>query len=192
MADQTPRQEAESDAKGAVENFIDEIVKALIDDGEAPTDITDRAYDESYHHESHIDRSYNLLEAAQVLDDLSRFEETDSSLWEGQDPREAVGTQAAYTYGNAVYSYFQDEMGTVNDEVGPVAQEMTEERASIERQIESFEDIPERDDAQEQSLDALRIRLEAFDVGRKKRLKTLVLEAIGRKKKARGPKDWNP
>lgn len=190
MADQTPSEDAKSEARGAIETFIDEIVDQLIDqDGDAPADL--REYDEDY--TNSLNTSYNLREAADVLHDLSEFEETDSGMWEGEDdPQQAVIIQASLTYQNAVNSYFNSDMEDVNSEVGPVALEMAEERASLERQIESFEDMPERDDAQEASLDALRIRLEAFDVNRKKRLKRLVLEAVGLKPKARGPKDWNP
>jgi hypothetical protein len=43
-----------------------------------------------------------------ILDRLSEFEETDNGLWEGQDPRAAISTQAAYTYANAVYGEWRD------------------------------------------------------------------------------------
>ncbi len=112
------RQEALGDAISSVEHFFDEIVQAIIDNsGDAPTDITDRQYSDSYHHESHIDKSYRLLEAAQLLEDLDEFEETDSGLWEGQMPRDAISTQAAYTYGNAVASMFSDIMGDINSSI---------------------------------------------------------------------------
>jgi hypothetical protein len=192
MADKSPRVEAQDDAKDAVEHFLDEIVDQLTQDGEASTDLTDRRnYSESYHHETHIDRSYSLLDAAKVLDDLGQYEETDSGLWEGQEPRDAISTQAAFTYGNAVYSFFEDEVGSVNDEVGPVAREMMDERAQIEEAIDAFDGL-ELTPEQENARDAHQARLDQFDENRKKKLTRLVLETIGRKKKARGPKDWNP
>lgn len=112
------RAEAYGDALDAAEYFLDKIVEAIIDNqGDAPTDIMNRQYDESYHHESHIDKSFSLIEAAHVLDDLDEFEETDSGMWEGLDPREAVKTQAAYTYGNAVSSMFTEVMQAINSAI---------------------------------------------------------------------------
>jgi DNA repair exonuclease SbcCD ATPase subunit len=83
-------------------------------------------------------------------------------------------------------------MGTVNDEVGPVAEELMEERKVIEDQVEALEALLEQSEADEARLKALEGELKSFDASRQKRIKRLVLEAIGRKPKARGPKDWNP
>lgn len=107
---------AEDDAREAVKYFLDDIVKAIIEnEGEVDTGILD--WSESYHHESHVDKSYSLLEAATLLDQLDDFEETDSGLWEGQAPREAISTQAAFTYGNAVASEFDDLMKAINEAI---------------------------------------------------------------------------
>lgn len=186
----TPTEDATSDAKDAVEHFIDEIIEELIGDGEAHKEL--HRYSDSYLDEN-LNQSYSLLEAAQILDDLSDYEETDSGLWEGSDdPQEAVKTQAIFTYRNAVTSYFEGEMDSVNDEVQDVANDLTAERTSLDEQVEALEALDEPDNAQESRLDALRIELEAFDVHRKKRLKSLILQAIGRETKPRGPKDWHP
>lgn len=116
MADKSPRQEAAEDAQEAVKYFSDEIVESIIDnDGQAGVDITD--YSETYHHESHVDRSYSLHAAADILSDLDEFEETDSGLWDGVAPKEAISAMAAYTYGNAVASMFNDTMNEINSEV---------------------------------------------------------------------------
>ena len=96
------RDAALSDAKDTVEYFADEIVDQLMD-GKASDDLlNDYSRGDEYHHESHVDQAYGLLEAAQLLDELYKHEETDSGLWDGQEPREAIATQAAFTYGNAV------------------------------------------------------------------------------------------
>ena len=107
--------EAESDAKAMVAHFIDEIVDKLLNDGEASDDY-DNDYEDgdSYHHETHVDRGYNLTEATDLLDWLSQHEETDSGLWDGLDPRDAICTQAAYTYGNAVTAYWFDFIQKIN------------------------------------------------------------------------------
>jgi uncharacterized membrane-anchored protein YhcB (DUF1043 family) len=111
------RVDASSDAADFVENFIDEVVEQLIDEGEASDDfLNDYPNGDSYHHESHVDKSYNLTEAAAVLDELRDYEETDSGLWEGLAPREAILAQAAYTYGAAVYFKAQDIIKAINSD----------------------------------------------------------------------------
>lgn len=47
------------------------------------------------------DRSYTLTDAAFVIENSDNVE-TDSGLWEGQDPVDAVCSQAAYTFSNDV------------------------------------------------------------------------------------------
>lgn len=98
--------------------YIDEIVEKLIEFGRASDDLYND-YDgghNHYHHESHVDRSYTLLEAANLLDQLSRHWETDNGLWEGQLPINAIAIQAAYTYGNAVYFLWTEIIGYINQE----------------------------------------------------------------------------
>jgi hypothetical protein len=110
------RDDARADAVSTVENYQDEIVEALIDSGKAIDDLlNDYGSGDSYHHENHVDKWYDLTDAAKVLDELSDFEETDTGLWQGLEPRRAIGAQAAYTYGNAVYSEFRDLIDTIND-----------------------------------------------------------------------------
>lgn len=113
-----PARDAAEDGVSTVEEYMDEIVEKIMEDGEASDDLmNDYGHGDSYHHESHVDRSYNLLEAAQILDALSSYEETDSGLWEGQEPRDAISTLAAYTYGNAVYAEWQELVRKINESV---------------------------------------------------------------------------
>jgi hypothetical protein len=53
---------------------------------------------------TYSDNSFSLQESADILDELGDYEETDSGLWEGCTPIDAVCMQAAYTYSNAVCS----------------------------------------------------------------------------------------
>lgn len=118
------RKEARSDAADTVRNFSDDILEKLIHFGEASSDLhNDYSDGDSYHHESHVDRCYPLLAAATLLDQLSEFEETDSGLWEGQEPREAVATQAAYTYGCAVLEYWRELISDINTEAESILAE---------------------------------------------------------------------
>jgi len=110
--------EAASDAASMAEYFLDSIVESFLDNDGGASDDFANDYDggDSYHHESHVDKEYRLLEAAAVLDQLSDHEETDSGLWEGLEPRRAVSCQAAFTYGNAVASHWFDLIETINED----------------------------------------------------------------------------
>jgi hypothetical protein len=135
--------EAREDAADTVRNFIDTIVDAIVDDGEASDDLlNDYGSGDSYHHENHTDRDYDLTESAEVLDQLDQFEETDSGLWEGIEPRRAIAVQAAYTYGNAVYSYFQEIIGDINasDDIEELREEY--ERADSQEMDLEVDDPP--------------------------------------------------
>jgi hypothetical protein len=92
-----------------------------------------------------------LLEAADLLAELGQYEEDDSGLWEGLSPREAVSAQAAYTYGNAVYSLWQERIEEINsdDEIqeilgeynmieDPNKDQTAETRASLDARIISI------------------------------------------------------
>jgi hypothetical protein len=190
--------DAEDDARDTVENFMDEIVEKLVDEGEASDDLhNDYSGGDSYHHETHIDRSYSLLEAAQLLDELSNHEETDSGLWEGQEPRQAVETQAAFTYGNAVMSEWNDFIEKINDEVPQVLDDMRAERDSkVEELKERLGEMPE-DDPERESLKKRIEELEDDDVfgeKLKKAARRAAESAVGlrRKPQGKGPLEWMP
>ena len=166
------REDARADAVSTVENYEDEIVEMIIDSGEASSDLlNDYGSGDSYHHESHVDKFYNLSEAAEVLDELSDFEETDTGLWEGLPPREAIGAQAAYTYGAAVYSFFTDLIKEINDEVSDalsdlddtVAEVDDERKAEIENKREAIRDKMRQATLTAKRREALQEKLDAIE-----------------------------
>ena len=107
---------AREDGCEFVLQFADQIAQKLVDTGEASDDYNNDYDDgDSWHHETYVDRSYRLLEAAKLLSDLSEFECDDSGLWEGQGPEEAIDTQAAFTYGYAVADYWQRIIKEINE-----------------------------------------------------------------------------
>lgn len=190
MAESTYRQEAIEEATAAVEENMKEIVDQLWDDGAADVELSyyDREFITTY-----SDRSYRLLEAAQVLDDLSDYEESDSGLWSGvEDPKEAVGIMAAYTYGNAVAAFFTDDMENVNSDVDDLLTELRAEYDRLESRISTLSRKADRTDEEESELDALTVQNEEYEIFAKKRLKDAVLISIGRKEAPRDPKDWSP
>ena len=111
------RQEAEDDAANLVlEYFMDEIVDQIIDKGEASADINnDYANGDGIFHETIVDRSYHMTEAAELLSQLYRYVEEDSGLWEGETDVDRIAEiQAAYTYGNAVWDEFDTLIMNIN------------------------------------------------------------------------------
>jgi hypothetical protein len=117
MSTTTYYQDAKEDARSTAENFLDEIIEQLLADGKASNDLNNDYHNgDAWHHEQHVDKSYTLTEAAELLDELSEYEETDWGLWQGQEPREAISTQAAYTYGNAVYALWHDLIEEINSD----------------------------------------------------------------------------
>ena len=111
------RQEAEDDAANLVlEYFMDEIVDQLFDSGEASSDINND-YDngDGIFHETIVDRSYHLTDAAELLSQLYRNAEEDTGLWEGETDVDRIAEiQAAYTYGNAVWDEFDTLIMNIN------------------------------------------------------------------------------
>jgi hypothetical protein len=97
-------------------NFIPEIVDAIIDTGEASNDINnDYANGDGIFHETITDTDYGTEEAMELLQELSSFEEDDSGLWEGKDRDDILRIKAAYTFGNAVASEFEDLIASINE-----------------------------------------------------------------------------
>ena len=134
---QNYRNEASDDAADSCENFISQIVEQIVDNGKASDDLrNDYSGGGSYFHESYVDRSYLLKEAAELLDELDDYEETDSGLWEGQSPRDAISTQAAFTYGNAVASYFRDLIEEINDAIEELQNDLEPDDVLTTKQVE--------------------------------------------------------
>jgi len=151
------RNEAESDARETVSQFIGNIVEQLEEQGKASDDLhNDYPGGDSWHHECHVDKWYNLTEAAELIDQLSEFEETDPGLWETQQPKEAIGTCAAYTYGNAVLSFWVDLIKEINDEASVICNDF-DDRINKAEEAEEAEDYdgPSSDDLRDEKRDAL-------------------------------------
>ena len=141
--------EASDDAGETIRNFADEILEALLDNGEASDDLlNDYPNGDSWHHECHVDKAYDLTDAAAILDELGDFEETDTGLWEGLGMKEAVSACAAYTYGNAVYSEWREKIEKIekiNEEATAIIDDYDGRIAELEDDEESEEDDPPAD-----------------------------------------------
>ena len=117
------QQEAEEDAANLIlEYFMNEIVDQIIDQGEASADINND-YDNGdfIFHETIVDRSYHLTDAAELLSQLYSHVEEDPGLWERETDVDRIAEiQAAYTYGNAVWAEFDDLITDINNEVDDI------------------------------------------------------------------------
>ena len=135
--------DAKSDAKTCAQEYLDTIFQQVLDEGFGSVSddlLNDYSDGDSYHHENHVDRDYNLSEAAEILNELSQYEETDSGLWQGLEPRRAIAAQAAYTYGNAVYSLWQEIIERINDD--SELEDLLNERVDAEDDVNTVGNIP--------------------------------------------------
>lgn len=67
--------------------------------------------DEVFHY-SIVDRAYSLMEAAFIVENCHE-EEHDSGLWDGQSPRDAINTMAAFSFANDVW----DELTALYEQI---------------------------------------------------------------------------
>jgi hypothetical protein len=133
--------EAEEAARDCVRYYAGEIIEQLQKKGTVSDDLfNDYAGGDAYHHENHVDKWYNLVESAQLLSELRDHEETDSGLWDSQDPEDAVRSKAAYTYGNAVYAAWRTLIEQINDDAQDILDEYNDLADDAEIEIESLGD----------------------------------------------------
>ncbi len=104
-----------ADAQDIISNYIEEIAKMLIDDGEASTDLCNDYNDMDSRISESDDYWRNPEEAIETIDELSEFEEDDSGLWEGcGNYREILSAIAHYTYTNALYHEIESMIESIN------------------------------------------------------------------------------
>lgn len=135
------RKSAQDDAYNMAEYFAEQIAEQIAESGKASDDINnDYPHGDSYHHENNVDHYYDLQEAAELLDQLSDYEETDSGLWEGQEPRKAIATQAAFTYGQAVWEMWSDVIKEINEaaDADNWSNDGKAKAGAIQKKVESF------------------------------------------------------
>ena len=143
-----------ADAQDIISNYIEEIAKMLIDDGEASTDL----YNDYYNMDSRISESddywRNPEEAIETIDELSEFEEDDGGLWDrSSDYKDILSTIAHYTYTNALYHEIESMIESINDTL--------DEDGIIEIEEEITKELLTEDDYQ--SMKESNVDIEDFD-----------------------------
>lgn len=103
--------EVRKEAVDFVEEMMDEFITAMQneDDYFFDNDVEDRFF------ECVCDRAYTLSDAAFVIENSDNVE-TDSGLWDGKEPAEALETQAAFTFSNDVHSEVEEIYEAVKSE----------------------------------------------------------------------------
>ena len=143
-----------ADAQNIISNYIEEIAKMLIDDGEASTDL----YNDYNNMDANISESdsygHNPSDAIEIIDELSEFEEEDSGLWGGcRDYREILSAIAHYTYTNALYAEIESMIESIDDTLDSDA--ITEIEEEITKELLTEDDY--------QSMKEANIDIEDFD-----------------------------
>ena len=124
----------ESEATSFVDEYFEEALEQVKD---GSTDMNDFINDSRLHEWCDNDFIYvGLSESADILEQSNEVEE-DSGLWEGQEPREAIQTQAFFTYRNDMNFEISDQLKEKLDEK---LTEIEEELESLRERFEEFED----------------------------------------------------
>jgi Skp family chaperone for outer membrane proteins len=122
-----------------------------------------------------------MIDAATLIDQLDEFEETDSGLWEGQSFKEAIGTCATFTYGNAVMSEWHDLIERINEEAESIIDEYDGQIADLEAEIDDLETLADAADTeagqeQRDEIERKRGDLESLQAKKKAALEKLIAE----------------
>lgn len=136
------RYNANSDALEMLYEHREQVIEYLCMDAvwEAPKYPNEYEGMDRWHHESYIDKNpdYTLQEAADLLEQLEGFAETDRGLWQGIAPVAAITCQAAYTYGNAIWHYFVKHIENLNDNLCSVILEMDVQADDFKDQVDTM------------------------------------------------------
>jgi hypothetical protein len=133
--------EVRTEAVDFIDEMLDEFIEAMQNEEDyfIDGDIDDRLF------ESVTDRAYTLSDATFVIENSSNVEE-DSGLWEGKDPREALETQAAFTFSNDVRSEIEEIYESIKSEYDEKYSEIYDELGAKhidEDAYDPFEDAME-------------------------------------------------
>jgi hypothetical protein len=148
--------EVRKEAVDFIGDCFDDVLSAFEND-------EDRLFDESgvddAFWESVIDRSYSLSDAAFVIENSNNVE-SDSGLWDGKDPAEALETQAAFTYGNDVRNEVEEIYEDLKMEFDSKKTEVYDELE--EKNINSEDDEDDDYDPEEDALESAKIYIKEY------------------------------
>jgi hypothetical protein len=101
-------------AWGFVEEYLDEIVADIKDDGYIAGSLYDFPDSDTYVDENFGEMSFNAHESVEIIRRLSQYLETDTAYWDEQDPLDPICTQATFTFRNACINRTEDLLDEIN------------------------------------------------------------------------------
>jgi hypothetical protein len=137
--------------QGEAENFFDEYKNNLDSDiKDGKIEVYDY-FDDRIHEwtDTEFSRGIDLVDCALILDQSDNVE-TDSGLWEGQEPRKAIETQAFFTYRYDLFSA-----------VKCLTEEYLQEL--MDKYLALADDVQSRIDSQKEKVERLTGELEVLD-----------------------------
>lgn len=131
----------EVEAVNFVDNYFEEVLDEIKD---GDTDMQSFIDDSRLHEWCDNDFIYvDLLDSAHILDQSDSVE-TDSGLWEGQQPMDAIQTQAFFTYRNDMYHEIKR---VFNEKLNEKVEELQNQWSELE-EVQDFAYEPEDDEYQ--------------------------------------------
>lgn len=104
---------AEQDACDMIVAFSNQIINKIISDKKASNNLKDYEGGESYHKSTHL-KSFDLTDAAIILDIFSEHKETNEEFWKDLSPIDAVCKMGSHCYANYVLNKWEDLIDTIN------------------------------------------------------------------------------
>jgi len=132
------------------ESFVGEYIEELIEDIEnGNTDVYSFIDDYRLHEWCDNDFIYvDLIDSAEIIDQSNNVE-TDSGLWEGQEPQEAIKTQAFFTYRNDMYWEIKEQ---VEEKLNDRLSELEEELQPLQEQFDALDNKDELSEEEEDEM----------------------------------------
>ena len=112
---------------------------------QAMTFLNDYPGGDSWHNENHTDKSYNLSEAAALLEELRDYEETDEGLWQGASHGKRLAPKRPTPMPMRSMALFRELIEKVNDEYGDLADELGEWESEAQKRRERREELEGKD-----------------------------------------------
>jgi hypothetical protein len=161
--------------QGEAENFFGEYKSDIEEDIKGNKLDVYNYFDDRVHEwtDTEFSRGIDLVDCALILDQSDNVE-TDSGLWEGQEPRKAIETQAFFTYRYDLFSavkclteeYLQELMDKYLALADDVQSRIDSQNEKIERLTGELEVLDEDEDnysSTEDDLNIERIALEELE-----------------------------
>jgi hypothetical protein len=131
-------------AKSFTDEHKDDVI-AEIRDGN--TDVYDMLNDSRIHEWVDNDFIYvDLVDSAHIIEQSDNVE-TDLGLWEGQEPMEAIKTQAFFTYRNDLYYAVKELM---EEELNAELDKLQEDLETLQEELKDLEDEEDIDEREEE------------------------------------------